>query len=89
MELEIVRPNALKRLMNDANGASIRITSIDLAKLKLNWPKNSIHPPHSHIVAASLDIDNLLNNTPDGWEVEEIGGKYYSILIRRVEDANP
>ena len=81
--LEIVRPDALKRLISSVNGSTYRISSVDLARMKLNWPKNSIRPPHPLIYSCAIELHDILNNPPDGFEAEEIQGKYLCIELRR------
>lgn len=83
MALEIVRPDALKRLMSSINGNTVRVSSLELARMKLNWPKNSERPPRSHLYVAYKELDSMIKNPPDGFEVREAPGEFFSIYIRR------
>ncbi len=89
MDLEIVRPDALKRLMSSVNGRTVIVSTMDLAKKKLNWPKASIAPPETLLKEARWDLYYLLKNPPDNMVVQEVSGsRHFSISIRRRTDAD-
>jgi hypothetical protein len=85
MELEIVHPDALKRLMRSINGKAVEVSSLELARKKLNWPDLSRKPPEEHIRKAAEDLASLLLNPPEEFDVRELPGRYYTIQIGRVK----
>jgi len=84
MEPEIVKPDALKRFLTNVDGYPTILNALDLARMKLNWPNRSEKPPKKHIYQAVIDLNNLLDYPPEGYDVEEIPGSYFSIKIRRL-----
>jgi len=82
--LEIVRPNALKLMMSNINGHALTISSLELARAKLNWPVRSQLPPPSMLRSCAQELCLLSDNPPEGFVVDEIPGEYFSVKIDKV-----
>jgi hypothetical protein len=67
-----------------ANGHPIHISSLELARAKLNWPVRSQFPPIELIHSCSRELLTMSNNPPEGCDIVEIPGKYFSVAIYKV-----
>jgi hypothetical protein len=84
MPLEIVRPNALKEMILSANGHALHLSSLELARAKLNWPVRSQFPPPQIIRSCANELFIISENPPEGYEIDEIPGEYFSVAIHKV-----
>jgi hypothetical protein len=82
--MEIVRPDALKQLMQNINGHAVTVSSLGLARAKLNWPIRSQLPPPSILRSCAHELLLLSDNPPLGFKVDEIPGEYFSVKIDKV-----
>lgn len=82
---EATHKDALKRLMNVANGSAVRISASRLAREMFHpFKKSNYKPSRNEVSIAAERIKMVKKNPPDGFVIEEAPGETLSIFVRRV-----